>query len=174
MIIAIFLQFKALYTLFVASQPKNRCKSLAWSWQGKFTKCSFAPHVALGIPHPVTCTSRQWSLTLILLKVVAASLANSIYCAWLHFLVNETANYLSLHSTENFTAKAKIKFCIEKRAKTHALILLRERKESRCHYFLWGSETLKKFVRRNWMTHTDQCYTWERDVIQTQDTQKCT
>lgn len=81
--------------------------------------------------------------------------------------MNETAIYLSLHSTQNFRAKAKMKFYIEKHAKTYALILLQEGKESRCHYFLWGSETLKKFVRGNWITHTHRSILYMKESCNT-------
>lgn len=124
----------------------------------------------------MTCTSKQgrdhklWSFS----RWLFPTSTNSIYYVWLHFLVNETANYVSLHFTQSFRAKGKIQFYIEKPAKTYAAILLQQGKESRCHYFLWGSETLKKFVRGNWITYTGQFYTWQRDAIQTKGIQKCT
>lgn len=71
----------------------------------------------------------------------------------------------------NFRAKAKIKIYIEKHAKTYAFILLQQGKDVT---ILFEEVKHKKFVRGNWITHTDQFYTWERDVIQTQDTQKST
>lgn len=83
------------------------------------------------------------------------SAANSNYCVWLHFPGLEAAEYLHLHSTQNFRAKAKFKLHTEEHAKAYSLILLQWSKERKTTIF-FKEEIYKRKLHK---THTDQFYT---------------